>query len=81
MTQPYHAPPRAGFLQKLGPGGAASLGLALLGGLAFLGLPVAFRARQVLRGAAGQDPQGQEAAGQHTRDGQGVWFARRQGGG
>lgn len=53
MTSPYHAPPRASFRQKLGPGGAASLGLALLTGLVLLGLPWAYRLRQVLQGVAG----------------------------
>ncbi len=39
MTPPYHAPPRASFIQKLGPGGAASLGLAILTTLGLGGLP------------------------------------------
>jgi uncharacterized SAM-binding protein YcdF (DUF218 family) len=56
MTTPYHAPPRASFAQKLGPGGGASLGLALLGGLALGGLPWLYRVGQVLRGAAGDAP-------------------------
>jgi uncharacterized SAM-binding protein YcdF (DUF218 family) len=56
MNQPYHAPPRASFLQKLGPGGVASLGLALLTALGFVGLPWAFRFRQVLRGTRGDEP-------------------------
>lgn len=56
MPQPFHAPPRASFLQKLGPGGAASLGLAVLTGLGFAAIPWVLRVRQVLRGAAGDDP-------------------------
>jgi uncharacterized SAM-binding protein YcdF (DUF218 family) len=56
MSHPYHTPPRASFLQKLGPGGAASLGLAILAGLGFLGLPWAFRLRQVLQGVHGDEP-------------------------
>lgn len=54
MTSPYHAPPRASFRQKLGPGGAVSLALALVTGVGLLGLPWAHRLRQVLRGAAGE---------------------------
>lgn len=56
MSQPYHAPPHASFIQKLGPGGAASLGLALLSTLGLAGLPWAFRLLQVLRGAGGDAP-------------------------
>lgn len=55
MNAPYHAPPRASFRQKLGPGGAVSLALALLTGLGLLGLPVLFRLRQVLRGVEGDE--------------------------
>ncbi len=51
----YAAPPRATFWQKLGPGGAASLALALLSCLGLAGLPWLFRLRQVLRAAQGQD--------------------------
>lgn len=57
MTAPFHAPPRASFFQKLGPGGAVSLLLALLTALAGLLLPVAWRLRQVLQGAAGDPPE------------------------
>lgn len=53
MSQPYHAPPHASFLQKLGPGGAASLGLALLTNVGLLGLPWVFRLLQVQRGVRG----------------------------
>ena len=56
MSQPYHAPPRASFLQKLGPGGVASLGLALLTTVGLLGIPWLVRVRQVLRGAHGDEP-------------------------
>ena len=53
-TTPYLAPPRASFRQKLGPGGFASLLLAMLTGL--LLLPVLLRIRRVLRGAEGKLP-------------------------
>jgi uncharacterized SAM-binding protein YcdF (DUF218 family) len=56
MPQPYHAPPRASFLQKLGPGGVPSLGLALLTALGGAGLPWAYRCWQVLRGTRGDEP-------------------------
>lgn len=56
MSQPYHAPPRASFLQKLGPGGAASLGLAMVSVLGLFGLPWVFRFRQVVRGVHGDEP-------------------------
>ena len=56
MPTPYHAPPHASFLQKLGPGGAASLGLAILSVLGLLGVPWVLRFRQVLRGAHGVEP-------------------------
>lgn len=55
MSQAYHAPPRASFLQKLGPGGAASLGLAFLTTIGLLGLPWLFRLRQVLRMTQGEE--------------------------
>jgi len=50
----YAAPPRATFWQKLGPGGAVSLGLAALSCLGLAGLPWAYRLRQVLRAAGGE---------------------------
>jgi uncharacterized SAM-binding protein YcdF (DUF218 family) len=56
MDTPYHAPSRASFLQKLGPGGAASLGLAVLTVLSFAGVPWVVRFRQVLRGIHGDEP-------------------------
>ena len=56
MSQPYHAPPRASFLQKLGPGGVASLSLATLTVLGFVGIPWVIRFRQVLRGVHGDEP-------------------------
>jgi len=55
VSTTFHAPPRASFLQKLGPGGAASLGLALASALGLLLVPVGFRLPQVLKGAEG-DP-------------------------
>ena len=56
MTQPFAAPPRASFWQKLGPGGVSSLGLAAATGVALLGLPWVHRLRQVVKGAAGDEP-------------------------
>lgn len=53
--QAYHAPPKASFWQKLGPGGAVSFGLAVLTGLVPLGLPCLFWLRRVLREVDG-DP-------------------------
>jgi uncharacterized SAM-binding protein YcdF (DUF218 family) len=61
MTTPYHAPARASFVQKLGPGGAASLLLALLTALGGLLLPVLYRLRQVLRGAQGDSESAADA--------------------
>lgn len=55
MSQAFHAPPRASFLQKLGPGGAVSLGLASVTAIGLLGLPWLFRLRQVLRMAHGEE--------------------------
>ena len=55
MAQPFHAPPRASFRQKLGPGGAASLGLALGTALGLLLVPVGFRLRRVVAETGG-DP-------------------------
>ncbi len=55
MNVPYHAPPRASFLQKLGPGGAVSLGLAVLTLLGLAGMPCLYRLRQVLRGTRGDE--------------------------
>lgn len=53
--RPYTAPPRATFLQKLGPGGLASFLLAAGGSVLLLGLPVGWHLRRVLREAEG-DP-------------------------
>lgn len=50
---PHAAPPRATFWQKLGPGGFASLLIALVGGVAGLGIPVWFRLRRVLDASKG----------------------------
>ncbi len=50
----YRTPQRSTFWQKLGPGGFASLALALAGGLLTLGLPVWLCRRKVLQAAAGQ---------------------------
>lgn len=61
MAEPYHAPPRASFLQKLGPGGAGSLGLAILTVLGLLGLPWVFRLRQILKGVHGDEPMASDA--------------------
>ena len=61
MSQPYHAPPHASFLQKLGPGGAVSLGLAVVTVLGLGGLPWVYRLRQVLRGVSGDEPAGADA--------------------
>lgn len=55
MSLPFAAPPRASFWQKLGPGGAASLSLAAVTGLVLLGLPWAYRLRQVLQGTGGDE--------------------------
>jgi uncharacterized SAM-binding protein YcdF (DUF218 family) len=55
MNAPYHAPPRASFLQKLGPGGAITLGLAVLTVLGLAGLPWVFRFWQVLQGVHGDE--------------------------
>ena len=57
----YAAPVRASFWQKLGPGGAASLGLALVSCVGLLGLPWLYRCRQVLRGAPGDEPRPADA--------------------
>jgi uncharacterized SAM-binding protein YcdF (DUF218 family) len=49
----HAAPPRATFLQKLGPGGFASLALAVVGGALTLGIPLGFSLRKVLGDAGG----------------------------
>jgi len=49
------------FLTELGPGGLSSLALALVTGALGLGLPVAWRLREVLRRAAGEPPRRADA--------------------
>jgi uncharacterized SAM-binding protein YcdF (DUF218 family) len=46
----------AAFLDELGPGGISTLALAYLSGLLGLGLPVFWRAREVVAAAAGDPP-------------------------
>ena len=48
--------PNSTFVAELGPGGFSTLALAGLAALVGLGLPVAWRLREVLRGAAGDSP-------------------------
>lgn len=60
VEEAFAAPPRAGFWSMLGPGGLASLLLALLSALLTLGFPVWCRLRQVLRATAGDPPQPSE---------------------
>lgn len=57
MSSPYHAPARAGFIEKLGPGGISSLALAVTTACAGLLLPVLYRLVRVHRQAAGDSPQ------------------------
>jgi uncharacterized SAM-binding protein YcdF (DUF218 family) len=52
----FAAPPRSGFWSKLGPGGFASLLLAMASGLLLLGIPVWWRLREVLGAAHGEPP-------------------------
>ena len=58
-SSPYAAPERSTFFQKLGPGGFASLLLALLSGL--LVLPVGRRLREVLDQVEGDVPDAADA--------------------
>jgi uncharacterized SAM-binding protein YcdF (DUF218 family) len=58
---PYQAPARSSFWQKLGPGGAASLALALGSGAILLGLPVLLRLREVLGASRGDSLEGADA--------------------
>lgn len=51
----YTAPARSSFWKKLGPGGLASLTLAILSALLLGLLPVVWRLAQVLRAARGED--------------------------
>ena len=55
------APQRASFWEKLGPGGLATLLLALGTGLLGLGIPVAIRMRRVAREALGDPLRGADA--------------------
>ncbi len=55
----YVAPQRSSFWQKLGPGGFASLGMALLSGL--LLLPVLYRLKEVLDHVEGDAPHAADA--------------------
>jgi len=57
MSKVYQAPARAGFIEKLGPGGVASLALAMTTALAGLLVPVLCRLVQVLRQVDGDPPQ------------------------
>jgi uncharacterized SAM-binding protein YcdF (DUF218 family) len=57
VEEAFTAPPRAGFWSMLGPGGLASLLLALLSALLTLGVPVWWRLRQVLRATDGDPTQ------------------------
>lgn len=58
-SAPYVAPPRSSFWQKLGPGGFASLGMALLSGLVLL--PVFYRLKEVLDHVEGDAPHAADA--------------------
>lgn len=48
------APPRATFWQMLGPGGFASLAIALVSGVVSLGIPIWFCHRRVLEASKGE---------------------------
>ncbi len=50
---PHATPPHASFLQKLGPGGFATLMLAFASGLITLGIPLLLHRRRVLAAALG----------------------------
>ena len=50
---PHTAPPRATFWQMLGPGGFASLAIALVCGALTLGLPLVFCLRRILQASKG----------------------------
>lgn len=58
---PYTAPARATLLQKLGPGGLITYLLAFTGSVVFLGLPVLWRLRRVLRAAGKTSPESADA--------------------
>jgi uncharacterized SAM-binding protein YcdF (DUF218 family) len=51
---PHTAPPRATFRQMLGPGGLATLVIAVTGALVTLGIPVGLCHRRVLKASRGQ---------------------------
>lgn len=59
MSKPYAAPDRSTFFQKLGPGGFASLAMALLSGLTLI--PVFYRLREVLDRVEGDAPHAADA--------------------
>ncbi len=60
-SRPYRTPARSTFWQKLGPGGLASLLLAGGSTVLLLGLPVAWRLRQVMNQSHGDDLEAAEA--------------------
>lgn len=52
--EPHRAPERATFWEKLGPGGLATLVLALATGVLGLGIPILLRLMRVLRASGGE---------------------------
>jgi uncharacterized SAM-binding protein YcdF (DUF218 family) len=61
MSPPFAAPQRANFWQKLGPGGAASLILALGSGALLLGIPMFWQFGRLLQGGKGDEPESADA--------------------